>query len=264
MHSGTFVAAGKGPQQLNKDLIMKRIIILFLLIHFCTATFAQFTDSTHYYLKYASTGSINRTNDGRSYLLNNLAGFKISKKKIVLNAAASYVYGKQDSTLTNDDVTAAVDFSWYKDSRHFYYWGLANYDKSFSLKINRRFQGGLGVAYDLVHKPNATVNISDGILFENSDQILKDTIPDINRTFRNSFRVLYKWVIKDIIVLEGAHFVQNSLSRGDDYILKSTNSLSVKLRSWLLLTAALTYNKVNRTDRENLLINYGVTIEKYF
>lgn len=244
--------------------MIKRLAALLILLTSCKASFAQFSDSTHYFIKYASTGSINRTNDGNSYLLNNLAGFKISKKKISLNAGASYVYGKQDRQLTNDDVSAALDFSWYKDSRHFYYWGLANYDRSFSLKINKRFQGGLGMAFDLIQQPNATLNLSDGILFENSDLFLKDTIPDVYHTYRNSFRILYKWVIKDIIVVEGAHYLQNSLSHSNDFIIKSTNSLSLKLRSWLLLTAALSYNKLNRTDRETLLINYGVTIEKYF
>lgn len=244
--------------------MMKKIAILLLVLTSCKATFAQFSDSTHYYVKYASTGSINRTNDGKSWLLNNMAAFRISKKKISLNAGASYVYGKQDSTRTNDDVSAALDFNWYKDGRRFYYWGLANYDRSFSLKINRRFQGGGGVAYDVIQRPNATLNLSDGILFENSDLFLKDTIPDVYHTVRNSFRVLYKWVIKDIIVLEGAQYLQQSLTHSDDFIIKSSNSLSVKLRSWLLITAALTYNKLNRTDRENLLINYGVTIEKYF
>lgn len=244
--------------------MMKWLFTILLAFSCCFKTFAQFSDSTHYYIKYASTGSINRTNDGNSYLLNNMAGFKISKKKISLNAGGSYIYGKQDHKLTNDDISAALDFNWYKDSPHFYYWGLANYDKSFSLKINRRFQGGLGAAYDLIHKPNATLNISNGILFENSDLFLKDTIPDVNRTFRNSLRLHYKWVIKDIIIVEGMHILQNSLSHGNDYIIKTNNSLSLKLRAWLLLTAALTYNKLNRTDRENLLINYGITIEKYF
>ncbi|WP_298738671.1 DUF481 domain-containing protein [uncultured Chitinophaga sp.] len=243
--------------------MIKNLAIL-LLLALPGVTFAQFSDSTHYYVKYASTGSINRTNDGRSWLLNNMAGFKISKKKISFNAAASYVYGKQDRQLTNDDVSAAVDFNWYRESRRFYYWGLSSYDKSFSLKINKRFQSGLGAAYDIIQKPNATLNLSNGILFENSDLFLKDTIPDIYHTFRNSFRVLYKWVIKDIVILEGGQYYQQSLSHASDFIFKSSNSLSLKLRSWLLLTAALTYNKVNRTDRENLLINYGITVEKYF
>ena len=84
------------------------------------------------------------------------------------------------------------------------------------------------------------------------------------QTFRNSLRLQYKFVIKEIVVLEGRHFLQNSLSLGSDYIIKSNTALSVKLRSWLAVTAALTYNKLNRTNRENLLMNYGLTVEKYF
>ncbi|WP_235938567.1 DUF481 domain-containing protein [Chitinophaga solisilvae] len=227
------------------------------------AGFAQFSDSVHYFIKYASTGSINRTNTGNSYLLNNAMGFKISKRRISLNTGASYVYGKQDTRQTNNDVSAAVDFNYNVDSV-WYYWGLASYDKSFSLKINNRFQAGVGIAMDVIHRPNATLNLSEGILFENSDLFLKDTIPDIYHTFRNSFRLYYKWTVMKIIVLEGSNFLQNSLSHGDDYILKCNNSLSVKLRSWLSLTAAMTYNKLNRTDRENLLLNYGITVEKFF
>jgi len=244
--------------------MMKRIVVLLMLLTPGLRTLAQFSDSTHYYVKYASTGSINRTNDGNSYLLNNMAAFKVSKKKVVLNAGASYVYGQQDKALTNNDVAAALDFNLYQRTHRFFYWGLASYDKSFSLKINNRFQGGLGAAYDVISRPNATLTLSDGLLFENSDLFLKDTIPDIYHTFRNSFRVTYKWTIKNIIVLEGAQYFQQSLQNGEDYIIKSNNALSLKLRSWLAITAALSYNKLNRTDRENLLINYGVTIEKYF
>lgn len=242
----------------------KRIVILFFLLFLRLAAFAQFSDSTHYYVKYASTGSINRTEDGNSYLLNNMAAFKISKKKVVLNAGASYVYGQQDRAVTNNDVTAALDFNLYRLSHRFFYWGLASYDKSVSLKINNRFQGGLGAAYEIISKPNASLTLSNGILFENSDLFLKDTIPDVYQTFRNSFRITYKWTIKGIIVLEGAHFLQQSFTNGDDYIIKSATSLSIKLRSCLALTAALNYNKLNRTDRESLLFNYGITVEKYF
>ncbi|WP_246197791.1 DUF481 domain-containing protein [Chitinophaga agrisoli] len=244
--------------------MMKCIPVILLLLLCRLSAFAQFSDSTHYYVKYASTGSINRTNDGNSYLLNNALAFKISKKKVVLNADGGYVYGQQDKQLTNNDVTASLNFNLYRDDRRFFYWGLTSYDKSYSLKINNRFQGGGGIAYDIISKPNATVNLSDGILFETSDLYLHDTIPDIYHTFRNSFRVYYKWTIKGIIVLEGAQFLQQSLSHGNDLIIKSNNSLSIKLSSWLAITAALSYNKLNRTDRENLLINYGLTIEKYF
>lgn len=243
---------------------MKRIVLLLLALFYCFTTYAQFSDSVHYYVKYASTGSVNRTNDGNSFLLNNNLGFKISKKRLSFNTGASYVYGKQDHSLTNNDVSAAMDVSVSRGEKKFYYWGLANFDKSYSLKINNRFQGGGGIAYDVIHHKNAILNLSDGILFEASNLYLHDTIPDVYQTARNSFRVSYKWVIINMVVLEGSNYVQNSLTHGNDYIIKCNNSLSVKLRSWLSITAAMTYNKLNRTDRENLLMNYGLTIEKFF
>ena len=33
---------------------------------------------------------------------------------------------------------------------------------------------------------------------------------------------------------------------------------------WLALTSALTYNKVARTQRENLLLTFGFTVEDWF
>jgi hypothetical protein len=91
-----------------------------------------------------------------------------------------------------------------------------------------------------------------------------DPVHDVYNTYRNSFRVVFKWTIHNILVLNGSNFVQNSLSNGKDYILKSNLGLSVKLKKWLSLTTAFTYNKFSRTGRENLLFNYGLTIEKYF
>jgi hypothetical protein len=243
---------------------MKRIVILLLALFYGFTTFAQFSDSVHYYVKYASTGSLNRTNTGNAFLLNNNLGFKISKKRMSLNTGASYVYGKQDHSITNNDVSAVMDVSVYRGERKPYYWGLANFDKSYSLKINSRFQGGGGIAYDVIHHKNATLNLSDGILFEASNLYLEDTIPDVYQTVRNSLRISYKWVIINMVVLEGANYLQNSLIHGSDYSIKCNNSLSVKLRSWLSITAAMTYNKLNRTDRENLLMNYGLTVEKFF
>ncbi|WP_241559225.1 DUF481 domain-containing protein [Chitinophaga barathri] len=236
---------------------------LFVLLYAAPA-FSQFSDSTHYYIKYASTGAINKTDDGNSYLLNNAMAFKVSRKKISLNADASYLYGQSNGDVSNNDFTGSMNFSLYPHGRNFYYWGLTGYDKSYSLKINNRFQGGAGAAWNVISKPNATLNVSDGILFESSDLLLHDTIPDVYHTFRNSLRIYYKWTVKNIIVLEGAHFLQQSLQYSDDYIIKSTNALSVKLRSWLAITAVLNYNRITRTDRENLFINYGLTIEKYF
>ncbi|MCK7555540.1 DUF481 domain-containing protein [Chitinophaga sedimenti] len=243
---------------------MIRIFLLAIGVLCSLTTAAQFSDSVHYYAKYASTGSINQTNDGRAYLLNNVAAFKVSKKKISLNADAAYVYGAQNGAQTNNDVSAGLNFNIYRTNRRFYYWGLATYDRSYSLKVNNRAQAGLGVAYDILRTPTAMLNVSDGPLFEYSDLIRDDTIPEKYQTVRNSLRVMYKFTIHNIVVLEGSQFWQQSLLKGDDYILKSVNSVSVKLRSWLAITTALNYNRINRTGRENLLVNYGITLEKYF
>jgi len=81
---------------------------------------------------------------------------------------------------------------------------------------------------------------------------------------RNSFRVKYKWSFKNTVILQGTNFIQPSLISLKDYILKFNNQLSVKLNKWLAINAAMDYNKISRTNRENLLITYGVTIDKYF
>lgn len=242
---------------------MKYVFLLLLTVISYTAA-AQYSDSVHYYARLASAGSINTTQDGRSYLLNNNYKFGISKKKISLNASGGWVYGQQDSTLTNNDFTSSLDFSLLRSVKQLYYWGLASYDKSVSLKINDRFQAGGGIAYNVFDRKNAYLSLSDGIIFENSDLYLKDTIHDVYHTFRNSFRLAYKFVIADIVVIDGTHFLQQSLSRGSDYNIRSTSNLSFLLRKWLSITATMTYNKLNRTERENLLFSYGLTFEKYF
>ena len=224
---------------------------------------AQFNDSVHHNVGYTTTGIINQTNDGNSFVLNNGVKFNINKKNKFLNSNAGWVYGRQNGQLTNNDVTASMDFDIYGTLPHFYYWGLAAYDKSYSLKINDRFQGGFGLGYNLLDKKTASFVISDGLLYEYSD--LQDTIShDRYRTLRNSLRLKYHFVWKGIIVLDGVHFWQPSLSSGTDYIIKSSNSLSFKLKKWLSLTSSLIYNKVNRTRSKNLLFTVGLSADYYF
>jgi hypothetical protein len=241
-----------------------RILGGLLFVFYCNVAVGQFSDSTHYYGKFASTGSVNRTQDGRSYILNNNFKVGVSKKKISLNANGGWLYGKQDGVLTNNDFSAAMDFNMMRAVRQIYYWGMATYDKSISLKINDRFQGGGGIAYSFVDRKTAYLSLSDGILYEKSDLFVQDTVRDVYHTFRNSLRLSYRFVFHDFIILDGTHFLQNSLSHGYDYNIRSTSNLSVLLRKWLSITASMTYNKLNRTGRENLLFNYGVTMEKYF
>lgn len=244
---------------------MRVLMSTCIMIMVCTASLkGQFTDSTTKYISFGSTGIINQTNDNKSHVLNNNLRFNIRRKDVSLNAGAGWIYGKQNSRLTNNDFTSSLDFNLFKTFPGFYYWGLATYEQSVSLKINDRTQLGAGIAYNVVENERFFLNFSEGVLLEKSDVNLNDTTRRVNSIVRNSFRVRYRWNIMKTITLEGTQFLQNAFGDGNNYLFKSVNSLNLRLTQWLNFTTALTYNKVNQTERENLLITFGLTMEKYF
>lgn len=245
-------------------MYMYKIIIFFISVFISRVAFSQFSDSVHHHFLFSATGVVNKTKDINSYILNNLAGYEINRKKLSFNTGASWVYGKQQKQLSNNDVSANANIDYLKNVRPLYYWGLFNFDESYSLKINYRFQSGIGIGYTFVNKPELNLVVTDGFVYETSD--LTDPVlgKDIYQTVRNSFRIKYRWAYKKIFIFEGAQFVQPSLISLKDYIIKSNNTLSVKLNTWLAVNASVGYNKISRTNRENLLITYGLTVNKYF
>jgi hypothetical protein len=119
------------------------------------AGYSQFSDSVHYYINISGTGNINKTNTGTDYLLNNELRFQADKKIFSINSMASYIYGKNPTSKTNDDIVAMLNLDILKGVRKFYYWGLAAYEKSFSLQLDSRFQAGAGVGYVFINKPKS-------------------------------------------------------------------------------------------------------------
>jgi len=245
-------------------MFAKKLVLLLFLILCAHISKAQFSDSIHRYINYATTGIINKTNTNSSFVLTNALRYSINKKSIRLNSTSSWIYGQQQKGVTNNDFTSTLDFNLYKTIPHFYYWGLAGYDKSYSLKINNRLQAGVGVAYNVFDKPNVAVNLSDGILYETSNLQINDSTNNAYQLFRNSFRLRYRFVINKIIILDGLHFFQNSLSNKNDYIIKSATNLTFKIRKWLGLTTSATYNRNQKTNSENFLFTFGLAAEKYF
>lgn len=243
---------------------MYKTACLIALLVCGQAAFSQFNDSTHHRFSFASTGTINQTKDAKSFVSNNLISYEVNQKKLSFNTAAGWVYGKQQKQLSNNDYSAFANLDYLKDIKRLYYWGLFYFDKSYSLKVNYRFQLGGGVAYNVLNKPELNLSLSDGFVYESSD--LTDAVigKDVYQTVRNSFRLKFHWAYKDILVFDAAEFYQPSLASFDDYILKSNNSLSIKLSKWLAINASMAYNKISRTERENLLITYGLKIDKYF
>jgi hypothetical protein len=241
----------------------KTVLILFINILIADIAFSQLNDSVNHHFSFASTAIYNQTKEVSSFVLNNSAGFEIRQKKISFNTGASWIYGKQQKKLSNNDVSAFANLDYLKDSQKLYYWALVNFDESYSLKINYRFQSGAGLGYTFVNSAHLNLELSDGFLYETSD--LTDPVlgKDIYQTVRNSLRLKYHWSY-NIFSLQGTNFVQPSIISFKDYILKFNNQLSVKLNKWLSVNASAVYNKISRTDRENLLITYGVAVNKYF
>jgi len=228
------------------------------------------TDTVHYHYSYSGTGTLNSTNSLHTFVLNNSLKLSMAKKSATVDLGNSWLYGKQNAVLTNNDYSGSLAFNLYKGIRHSYYWGMANYNTSIPLLINHQLQAGLGIGYNVVDKKAATVILSDGPLYEKGD--LYDSLyggPNGNvfrrdryQTVRNSLRVLGHFVIQDRYTLDGTIFLQNSFAYWRDYILRLNGSVAIKLYKWLALTSSLSYSKFTRTRGRNTLISFGLTIQK--
>lgn len=245
--------------------MIKKIILPFVFGSAFSFARAQFSDSIHHYIVYSTTGIINNTNNSRAYLVSNAVQYRIRKQKRSLNLSSSYIYGKQQRRKSNDDFTVTMDFNLFpKDSSRLYYWGLLNYDKSFSLNIVSRMQAGLGAAYNFFNDEKRFINLSDGILYEYSNVKLNDSTNDKRNLARNSLRLRYRFQIQKIIVINGTNLLQTAFGNSEDYIVKLDNSINLMLRTWLSFKLAFNYNRNNLSDRENMLITLGLSAEKYF
>ncbi len=235
------------------------------LVLFSSIVVGQFSDSVNHYFSFSGTGNLNKTSVGTTYLFNNALKFEVNKKKIAVNSFTNYTYGENPNQKTNNDFISIVNVDWLKSVQKLYYWGLAGYEKSFSLKIEDRFQIGGGLGYSVLATPKSSLVVSNGILFETSDLRAPNQHGEMAyQTIRNSLRVKFRFNIKDIIIIDGSDFVQNSLKDADDYIIKVNTNIALKLYKWLNLTMAVNYNRQNITSTENLLLSYGVMFERYF
>lgn len=243
---------------------MKLVSLLLFLSLLDQHTSAQFNDSVHHNIGFSTLGSINQTTDGNAYLLNNAARFSINKKNRYFNSSASWIYGKQNAVLTNNDALLSADVDVYGFWPKWYYWGLVTGEKNYSLKINNRLQAGAGLGYTPLKGKDASLSITDGPLYEYSDLVAGDGSRDVYNTVRNSLRLKYHFLLAKVITVDGVHFWQQSLVSGPDYILRSSSAVSVKLKKWLSLSSALNYNEVNRTGAKNLFVSFGLSIDYFY
>ncbi len=238
--------------------------LLFAIFFFVTHTVqGQFSDSVNHRIQLGSTNSINKTVDGSAYLSNNMLRYTLQHRDIRLNFNNNWLYGKQNRRLTNNDFSSSLDVNLYKTFPNFYYWGLLNYNTSYSLQVRNQVLSGLGVAYNFFDTDSTYLNLSNGLLYDASSLIINENRTDY-QTIRNSLRLSYRFVIRRLVVVSGTNFWQPSLRDSEDFSIRLTNSIGLKLNEWLTLTGALAYNRVNLTGRENLLYTYGLNFDYYF
>lgn len=223
----------------------------------------QLSDSVHNRIQLVSTNSINKTEGRSAHLFNNILRYSVHHQDIQLNFNNNWLYGKQNGKLTNNDFSSSLDFNLYKSFPRFYYWGLLNYNTSFSLQIRNQVLSGLGVAYNFYDTDSTYLNISNGFLYDASSLIINENRTNY-QTLRNSLRLSYRFVIKRLLVLSGTNFWQPSLRDGNDFSIRLNNSIGFQLNEWLSINSSLIYNRVNLTRRENLLFTYGLNFDYYF
>jgi hypothetical protein len=218
------------------------------------------TDTIIWSVHASSTGSFSKTNDLRSFQLNNILRLGVTLGKFSIQNSDGWIYGEQANVKINNDYSSVLEGDWMKNVTKLYVWGLGTFDKSYSLKINYRYQVGAGPGFTAVRNDKITIIVSDGIMFERGDLIDPELGQITYSAWRNSFRVKYRWHITNVVTFDGTGFIQPSLSERHDNILRYSTTLSVKLRKWLSLTSSLTYNKLTRTERENLVFTYGIAV----
>ena len=221
----------------------------------------QGVDSIAYKVSLGSTGNFTRSNDQRGYLFNNLAKASRDGKNLFWQGTGGWIYSAQSGVKVNNDFMAVLESDVLKKQQRLYYWGLGTFDKSFSLKIDRRIQVGAGVGYTVVDNDKGVLVLSDGFLYERG-KLTDAELGYLNYgVWRNSFRVKYRWTPRPLLTIDGSAFVQPSLFSWDDTIIKAATTVSFKINKWLSIMTACTYNRLTLSGRENLIVTYGVTME---
>lgn len=235
---------------------MKIILFLFLLLSFN----AYSQDTTKYSANLTSTGSINKTFNSNTSLFENNLNLGVKSRDFMLNSTSDWAYGRQSGQLTNNDFSSTIVTDIYTKNHHVFYWALATFNTSYSLKIVNQFIGGAGIAYNFVYTKHVRVNLSEGVVYDEAN--LRNPILDY-QILRNSLRFSYHFHY-DNLSLDGSNYLQNAFSDYHNYIIKSNTAFSIKLQKYISFVTALNYNDFTVNHHENLLLTYGLTLSKEF
>ncbi len=246
-------------------------VLLFINVITCNLIFAKKADTIPKFhkLQINANGSLNITPLDRVYLLNNQIGYSFTKDRVELNSNAKWIYGFNNSGLVNNDFTGTLDGNFFHDTeKRFNSWILGSFVSSYSLRIISEYQGGAGVAYLFFDdKKNKTFNlkISNGLIIEESHFYNPENIQSNYNILRNSLKVNFKLLmLNKRITMESATMWQPALNKANDYNFRTSATLNIPIWEFLSLQTRYEYNFITRTQRENTLLNYGITAKFNF
>lgn len=259
--------------QLN--LLLQRYFSQFLMFF----TFLLFTNNSktlaqslskdlrqHYKMNINSNGSFNKTPNSTVYLLSNNAHLNYSKQQLEYNLYGKWNYGANSIKLTNNDFSSSFDCNLYLDSKRRYNgWVIASFISSYSLNIRNEYQLGLGAAYKLLDTSSGKaffIKISNGLIWEYSDFLQPNKERGLYYVVRNSLRLQFRVYSKNRrISFESTTFWQQALNKAHDYNWRSTARLEYKIWEGFTLNTQLEYNYITRTERDNLIVTYGIGLK---
>lgn len=241
--------------------IVATLILLLGTIHSLKAN----EDSLRHEIHANFSGTINQTSEGSVYQLTHTLNYGYKQERMTFNARAGMIFGQSLGNLTNRDFNVGSDINvFWDDAKKWYAWGLGNGINSYSLKINHQFQVGGGLAWNAIDEKHISLNISDGLVYEQSEIISGEGELINYSTLRNSMRINFRYTWKEAITFRTTNYWQPSLTVANDNIITSNTELQIKLWKWVHINSKLQYNMISRTEKENIIFSYGLSLQHRF
>ena len=158
-------------------------------------------------------------------------------KTFKLSSSPSYVYGKQNKVLAEQETFVDLRASFLYEKR-FYYLAFTSFERSNLRKINNRFVGAGGIGFKFVQKKTAYISVTNVLLYEKTDFVVNEKFPDRN-LWRNSTRLFGEYTFdKGKMSLSNTLYLQPSITEKNfrwngNLILRYQVSKNVSFRSMM-------------------------------
>lgn len=251
------------------------LLISLLSIVYTTKSIGQEVLPKANKLEVSASGSLNKTATDLINVYNTHIRYSYTLDKTEFNAQTKWIYGSKLAGISNNDVTITLDGNRFHDQKkHLNSWILGSFTSSYSLNIYSQLQAGVGLAYkfellkqDRIKKDEKetpyqnliTLRVSNGIIYEHSNILNKESVQEMYYILRNSLRLQLVANMWHNVSLRGTYFWQPALNDIKDVNMIADVSLGIKLSNNIKFDTKFAYNYITRTAKENLIFTYGIS-----